>query len=96
MPIDIIQGSDDTRILIRFTKSRHLSAVETREIEATLKTTDGTLQWAWEAGDLACQRATELHRDGFSMAEIAEELSVSKSTVHRWIKKTNGQTTMQH
>lgn len=90
-PDDFIQGDDDTRIMIRYTKARHLAASDAHDIEATLKAVDGTLQWTWEAGDLSFQRAVALLRDGLSMAEIAEELGVSKSTVHRWKKKAIGQ-----
>ena len=86
-PEDFIQGTDDTRMMIRYTKSRHMGAIDTQDIEATLKTIDGSLQWTWEAGDLSFKRAIDLLNDGVPMSEIAEELSVSKSTVHRWKKK---------
>ncbi len=90
-PDDFIQGTDDTRLMIRYTKARHLPAAQATDIEATLKSVDGALEWSWEAGDLSFQRAVDLLRDGLSMAEIADELGVSKSTVHRWKKKANGQ-----
>ena len=90
-PDDFIQGTDDTRIMIRYTKSRHMGATDTQDIEATLKNTDGTLEWSWEAGDLSFKRAMELLNDGLSMAEVGDELGVSKSTVHRWKKKAAGQ-----
>lgn len=86
-PDDFLQGTDDTRIMIRYTKSRHMGAGDAQDIEATLKTTDGGLEWTWEAGDLDFKRAMELLADGLSMAEVGEELGVSKSTVHRWKKK---------
>jgi hypothetical protein len=50
---DFLRGTDDTRIMIRCTKSRHMGAFDTQDIEATLKETDGSLQWTWEAGDLS-------------------------------------------
>jgi hypothetical protein len=86
-PDDFLQGTDDTRMMIRYTKSRHMGAFDTKDIEATLKDVDGSLQWTWEAGDLSFQRAIDLLNDGLSMAEIGDELGVSKSTVHRWKKK---------
>ena len=86
-PDDFLQGTDDTRMMIRYTKSRHMGALDTQDIEATLKNTDGSLQWTWEAGDLSFKRAMDLLSDGLSMAEVGEELDVSKSTVHRWKKK---------
>ena len=88
-PSDFLQGTDDTRITIHYTKSRHLNAGDTPDIEATLKETDGLLQWSWEDGDLDYKRALELLKDGTPMSEIAEILGVSKSTVHRWKSKAN-------
>ena len=93
-PDDFIQGTDDTRLLIRYTKSRHMGAADTRDIEATLKTTDAGLEWTWEAGDLAYERAMELLKDGLSMAEVGDELGVSKSTICRWKKKSAGQASL--
>jgi len=78
-------------MMIRYTKSRHMGAFDTQDIEATLKDVDGSLQWTWEAGDLSYQRAMALLGDGLSMAEVGEELGVSKSTVHRWKKKAQAQ-----
>jgi len=86
-PDDFLQGTDDTRMMIKYTKSRHMGAFDTQDIEATLKDTDGSLQWTWEAGDLDFHRAMDLLGDGLSMAEVGDELGVSKSTVHRWKKK---------
>jgi len=90
-PDDFLQGTDDTRMMIKYTKSRHMGAFDTQDIEATLKDVDGTLQWTFEAGDLSQQRANDLLSDGLSMAEVADELGVSKSTVHRWKKKAQTQ-----
>jgi len=90
-PDDFLQGTDDTRMMIKYTKSRHMGAFDTQDIEATLKDVDGSLQWTWEAGDLSFQRANDLLNDGLSMAEVADELGVSKSTVHRWKKKAQSQ-----
>jgi len=86
-PDDFLQGTDDTRMKIRYTKSRHMGAFDTQDIEATLKDTDGSLEWTWEAGDLDFQRAMDLLKDGLSMSEVGEELGVAKSTVSRWKKK---------
>ena len=93
-PDDFLQGTDDTRIMIKYTKSRHMGATDTQDIEATLKTIDGVLQWTWEAGDLDFTRAMDLLNDGLSMAEVGDELSVSKSTVHRWKKKAQEQASL--
>lgn len=88
-PSDFLQGTDDTRITIHYTKSRHLNAGDTPDIEATLKEAGGLLQWSWEDGDLDYKRAIEMLKDGTPMSEIAEILGVSKSTVHRWKSKAN-------
>ena len=90
-PDDFILGEDDTRITVKYTKSRHLDAKDVQDIEATLLKEDGILKWTYQAGDMAQTRALEMLKDGdLSMSEIAEELGVSKSTIHRWKKKANG------
>jgi len=86
-PDDFIQGTDDTRIMIKYTKSRHMRAFDTQDIEATLKDVDGSLEWSWQTGDLTSQRAMDLLNEDMSMSEVAEELGVSKSTICRWKKK---------
>lgn len=90
-PDDFIQGTDNTRIMIRYTKARHMGAAEAHDIEATLKMTEDGLEWTWEAGDMAFKRAMELLGDGISMGDVGDELGVSKSTVHRWKKKAAAQ-----
>lgn len=89
-PTDFLQGTDDTRITVHYTKSRHLNAADTPDIEATLKDVDGSLEWVWEAGDLDSKRAMLLLQGGASMSEVAEEFGVSKSTISRWKTKANG------
>ena len=86
-PDDFLQGTDDTRIQVKYTKSRHLDAKHVQDMEATLITKDGMLSWTWEAGDQALIQAMDMLKAGFSMSEIADDLGVSKSTVHRWKQK---------
>ena len=87
-PDDFLQGTDDTRMMIRYTKSRHLQAKETHDMEATLANNEGKLKWTWKEGDLSYLRAIELLKEKtLSFAEIADELGVSKSTVSRWKNK---------
>jgi KaiC/GvpD/RAD55 family RecA-like ATPase/ribonuclease BN (tRNA processing enzyme) len=87
-PDDFLQGSDDTRIKIKYTKSRHLTAQDIQEIEATLVSEGDSLCWTYKAGDMAFTQAIEMLKEGsLSMSDIAEEFGVSKSTVHRWKKK---------
>lgn len=94
-PDEFIQGTDDTRIMIRYSKARHLPAIDTQDIEATLKTSEEGLEWTWEAGDLAYQRVVQLLSENVSMGDIADELEVSKSTVHRWKKRAIEQNLLQ-
>lgn len=93
-PDDFLQGTDDTRILIRYTKSRHMATTDASDIEATLKTTETSLEWKWEAGDMDFRRAMDLIKDGLSMSEVGEALGVSKSTVHRWKTKAAAQASL--
>lgn len=88
-PDDYVQGEGDTKILVQYTKARHLNGEQAQDIEATLTTKDGFLHWSWESGDLAYRRVVELLRGKMAIRDIAEELSISKSTVHRW--KTRAQ-----
>ncbi|MBL1270854.1 MAG: AAA family ATPase [Oceanospirillales bacterium] len=91
-PDDYISGEDATRMLVKYTKARHLEAKNTRDMEATLCNDEGKLIWAYADGDPSYALCTELLKSkALSYAEIAEELSVSKSTVHRWKKKAQGE-----
>ncbi len=91
-PDDYIQGTDATRMLIRYTKARHLGADDTQDIEATLETSEGNLSWSYKAGDITFERVASLLKDGdMSMSEIADEFGVSKSTIHRWKQKAKEQ-----
>lgn len=86
-PDDYIQGTDDTRIQISYTKSRHLEAGDVKDIEATFKTTEGVLEWTWVDGDNDFLKVVELLKSKVSYQEIGEDVSVSKSTVSRWKTK---------
>jgi putative DNA primase/helicase len=86
-PDDYIQGTDDTRIQISYTKSRHLEAGDVQDIEATLKTTEGVLEWGWVDGDNDFLKVVELLKSKVSYQEIGEDVGVSKSTVSRWKTK---------
>jgi len=87
-PDDYIAGEDATRMIVRYTKARHLEAKDTRDSEATLRNESGTLVWTYSEGDSSYIRCVDLLKSkALSYAEIAEELSVSKSTVHRWKTK---------
>lgn len=86
-PDDFIAGEDDTRLLVSYTKSRHLQAKDTQDMEATLRNEEGTLVWSHTNGNPQYLRCVELLNDNIPYTEIAKELSVSKSTVSRWKSK---------
>ncbi|MCK5295869.1 MAG: AAA family ATPase, partial [Alphaproteobacteria bacterium] len=86
-PEDFLQGEGATKILVQYTKARHLSGEMAQDIEATLHSENDLLKWKWEQGDIAYRKAVEMMKDGVSMRDIAEELSIGKSTVHRWKSK---------
>ncbi len=39
--------------------------------------------WEWEQGDVVYRQAVEMMKDGVSLRNVAEELGIGKSTVHR-------------
>jgi len=86
-PDDYIAGEDATRMIVRYTKARHLKAKDTRDSEATLRNESGTLVWTYSEGDPSYIRCIELLKDAISYTEISEELGVSKATISRMKKK---------
>ncbi len=88
-PEDYIQGEGGTKMLVQYTKARHLSGEMAQDIEATLQNEGDLLKWEWEQGDILYMKAIDLLIGKMPIREIAEELSISKSTVHRW--KQRGQ-----
>lgn len=88
-PEDYIQGEGATKVLVQYTKARHLSGEQAQDIEATLYSEDGFLKWKWEQGDILYHKAIEMLKASMPIRDIAEELFIGKSTVHRW--KTRAQ-----
>ena len=88
-PDDDIATLNGTKILIQYTKARHLSGEEAQDIEATLCRNDeeNHLEWQWEQGDILYRQAVEMLKNKVPYRDIAEELSLGKSTVHRWKAK---------
>ncbi|NCC61903.1 MAG: hypothetical protein EOM12_13410 [Verrucomicrobiae bacterium] len=83
-PEDFIQGEGATKIVVQYTKARHLSGEQAQEIEATLRSEGDYLRWEWKQGDIAYHKAVEMLRNKLPLRDIAEELGVGKSTVGRW------------
>lgn len=90
-PEDYIQGEGATKILVQYTKARHLSGEMAQDIEATLHSEDDFLKWSWEQGDILYRQAVDMMKDGVSLRDIAEELAIGKSTVHRWKAKAQSE-----
>lgn len=89
-PDDHIQGEGDTKMMVQYTKARHLSGDQAQDIEATLCSDDEYLKWEWEQGDILYHKAVQMLKDGVSMRDIAEEMNLGKSTIHRWKTKAQG------
>ncbi|WP_284347811.1 AAA family ATPase, partial [Sneathiella chinensis] len=90
-PDDYLAGEDATRMLVRYTKARHLEAKDTRDMEATLRNEDGTLVWTYEAGDPTYVRCVELLKENIPYGEIADTLNVSKSSITRMKQKAQAE-----
>ncbi len=90
-PEDYIQGEGAAKILVQYTKARHLSGEMAQDIEATLHDEDGSLKWSWEQGDILYRQAVKMMKDGLSCRDIAEELSIGKSTAGRWKSKAQSE-----
>lgn len=90
-PDDYLAGEDATRMLVRYTKARHLEAKDTRDMEATLRNEDGTLVWTYADGDPTELRCVELLKEKIPYGEIAEELEISKSSITRIKQKAQAE-----
>ncbi|MFB9355656.1 hypothetical protein ACFFVC_12725, partial [Sneathiella chinensis] len=90
-PDDYLAGEDATRMLVRYTKARHLEAKDTRDMEATLRNEEGSLVWTYAAGDPTYVRCIELLKENLPYGEIAEELNVSKPTITRMKQKAQAE-----
>ena len=76
------------QFLVEFEKSRGLYGEAVREVEAMLTEVDGGQVWTWrEAEDSTFNRVVELAKLDMKQAEIAHELSVTRSTVCRHLKR---------
>ena len=83
-PEDFVQGEGGTKIVVQYTKARHLSGEDAQDLEATLCNDGEQLKWEWQQGDVVFRQAVEMMKDGISLRDIAEELGIGKSTVGRW------------
>lgn len=76
------------RFQIHLEKSRGVCGVETRPFEVQLEVDgNGSAKWTCtDLEDVTEKLVLELHRDGLSIREIADEVKVSKSKAHRILK----------
>lgn len=87
-PDDFVQGVDDTRLEVSFTKGRHLHGEQAKSLEATLSNKDGKLVWACKEADGKFQETVRLLKEQkLTQAEIAETVDVAKGTVSKWKRR---------
>lgn len=90
-PDDYIQGEGSTKILVQYTKARHLCGEQQQDIEATLHTEENRLKWTWEQGDILYMKAVNMLKEKMPVRDIAEELAIGKSTIHRWKQRAQSE-----
>jgi len=87
-PDDFVQGVDDTRLEVTFTKGRHLRGDQAKSLEATLAQKDGKLLWACKEADGKYQETVRLLKEQkLSQTEIAETVEVAKGTISKWKRR---------
>lgn len=73
---------------VHFEKARHFSGDDLEPFEARLEILDGVQRWRIESvEETTYQRVLELHRQGLSRRDIADELDIHKSTISRHMKR---------
>lgn len=69
-------------------KGRHLHGEDAADLDMTLKIEESVAKWEWkEAESSTVERAVALADEGMSVAMVAEELGVNRSTAWRALKK---------
>lgn len=81
--------TDGARFEVHFEKARGIWGDDTRAFEAKLEVRDGKALWFLKdvGGADKMKEAIELAKMGKSVEDISDELSTSRSTVARWLKK---------
>ena len=82
-------ANDGLRCEVHFEKCRGFLGEDAKPFELKLQTdTSGAAVWTMRTlEDSLAERAAMLYEDGLSVREVAKELGVSKSQVHRLLKK---------
>lgn len=86
------QTEEGARFEVHLTKARGLSGSEARPFEAQLCDDGEALSWlVKDLEDRELEAVRELSEQGLSLRDIAQELDLSKSNVHRLKKKIDGE-----
>jgi DNA-directed RNA polymerase specialized sigma24 family protein len=77
-----------TRFHLHFEKARSLAGPATQPFEVGLEAVGDHINWTWrDIDDVMTREILELHEAGLSVREIARQLQISPSKVHRRIDK---------
>lgn len=83
---------DGARFEIHFEKARGFDGDAAKPFEVALNSKDEKLKWSFkDVEDKNFQLAIDMYSNDMSMTDIANELSVNKSTVSRWIAKAKNE-----
>ena len=90
-PDDFVVGEDATRLVVSFTKARHLYGEQVQELEATLITEDNKLVWQCKVADGQFQEVVRLLKEGLlKQNDIADAVGITKGTVSKWKQRALG------
>jgi putative DNA primase/helicase len=82
------QPSEGARFEVHIEKCRGILAEQARPFEARLETQEGRAVWLMRSIDnVEGPRVAALHNAGMSLRDIAAEIGISKSAVHRLMRK---------
>jgi putative DNA primase/helicase len=83
------EGSDDcTMFELSYPKSREFYGADAAPMTLRLSTSSGKAEWSAEPQrEDKRERAAELHKQGLTQKEIAEELGVSQPRVSQMVKE---------
>ncbi len=84
----IYNMAEGARFQIHLTKARSITGKDALPFEVHLKSENNVLQWdIFEIHEAELEQLKKLLSEGYSLRDCAEEMGISKSTVHRLKKK---------
>lgn len=84
----IYNMAEGARFQIHLTKARSITGKDALPFEVHLKAENNVLHWdVFEIQEAELEQVKKLMNEGYSIRECAEEMGLSKSTVHRLKKK---------